>query len=149
MPWGCGKIIVFIFKLSDDVKALWESESALGPQRKHQCYFSDLFSKSPLVKYQPKISPTWAFCSIPDLLNGCNCAVFIQPGPMGLGFAVKHVRAELLASKKFLLWFLCCDCIKCHCKLSQAQDNSITLKSSFEDQVTFSVSCSKLNFPKL
>lgn len=44
-----------------NAKALWESDSGLGPQRKAKCYFSDLYSKSPLVKYQPKISPTWAF----------------------------------------------------------------------------------------
>lgn len=44
-----------------DAGALWESDSVLGPQRKPECYFSDLYPKSPCVKYQTKISPTWAF----------------------------------------------------------------------------------------
>lgn len=71
MPHGCGKIIVFLLNPYNDVKTLWENGSALGPQRKATMFFfflSDLFSNSPLVKYQPKISPTWSFPPLQTVL---------------------------------------------------------------------------------
>lgn len=69
-------------------------------------FFSDLFSKSPLVKYQPKISPTWSFPPSSDCLNDSDYAVFGQSGPIGLGSAVKHARASsCLQNVPFMVLF--------------------------------------------
>lgn len=48
-------------KSSCGAEARWESESVSNPQRKPGGYFGHLYSKSPPVKYQPKISPACLF----------------------------------------------------------------------------------------
>lgn len=58
---------------SADGNAMWESGSGLGPLRKPPCHFGELDSKSPLMKYQPKISLCSVFSqTLPDFLNGSS-----------------------------------------------------------------------------
>lgn len=100
-----GKCSVCLFRclLSHDAEAWWENDSVSSPQRKPECYFGHLYSKSPLVKYQPKISSAWVFFTKPFQAFLMAVSVWTVY-PTGVGSTVNHCNLRL-ASKKFLLWF--------------------------------------------
>lgn len=63
-----GKWVFFFFSFwkpcwlfCKDAEALWESDWSGSLKKMLTSYYSHLYPKSPLVKYQPKISPAWAF----------------------------------------------------------------------------------------
>lgn len=95
--------VLFRCLLSHDAEAWWENDSVSNPQRKPECYFGHLYSKSLLVKYQPKISSAWVFFTKPFQAFLMAVSVWTVY-PTGVGSTVKHCNLRL-ASKKFLLWF--------------------------------------------